>query len=92
MSNSMAMALDSALIIAFIVVTVVLWQERAHDEREKMHRMMADRIGFLVGAGALAVAMVVQSLRDEPSSTISGILFLMILAKIAGHLWSKRNS
>ena len=84
----MSMAVDVVLIIAFVSTSILLWQERARDERELMHRMMADRIGFLVGAGALVVVIVVQSIRHTTEPFVSVVLFLMLAAKIVGHLWS----
>ena len=91
MSNSMFMAVDGVLILVFIITTILLWQERARDERERMHRMLADRVGFLVGAGILVVVIIMQSIKHHTEPLLSIVLFLMLAAKIAGHLWSKHR-
>ena len=91
MSDSMFMLADACLIVVFIAVTVIFWSERANDEREKMHRMMADRLGFLVGAGAIVIVIVVQTIRHQAQPLLSGILFAMLVAKILGHVWGRRN-
>ena len=91
MSDSMTMAVDVCLVIALTITIILLWKERAHDERERMHRMLADRIGFLVGAGSLVVVIVIQSIRHESEELLSLVLLFMLLAKIAGHFWSRRH-
>ncbi len=87
----MFMLADACLILALVVITIVFWSERASDEREKMHRMMADRVGFLVGAGSIVVVIIVQTLQHKAESLFSVVLFAMLIAKILGHVWGRRH-
>ena len=92
MPQAMAMTLDVALVVVFVLVAVFLWRERARDEREQAHRMFADRIGFLVGSGALVIVIVVQSYLHRLDPYAPLVLLLMVLAKIIARIWARNRS
>lgn len=53
MPNEMLMAIVLGLIIIFSVFASFIFRENARDERESLHRLMAGRFAYLVGAGIL---------------------------------------
>ena len=89
MSPAMSMVADGALVVLFALVAVFVWRERAGDEREELHRMMADRFAFLVGSGALVILIIYQSYHHSLDVYVPIILLLMILTKITGRIYSR---
>lgn len=88
MSSMMEMAVGATLILLFALLAGALLKEGAGDERENLHRMLADRFGFLAGAGALTLIAAVQSFRHSIDPWLIGALGIMILAKMVGLLYS----
>ncbi len=84
MSSMMEMAAGTTLVLLFALLAGVLLRERAGDEREELHRMFADRFGFLAGAGTLAIITAIQSFRHNVDPWLVGALGVMILAKMVG--------
>ncbi|PIT91236.1 hypothetical protein COU17_01250 [Candidatus Kaiserbacteria bacterium CG10_big_fil_rev_8_21_14_0_10_49_17] len=62
MSDSLVFMVLGALVVLFALFATFLWREKAHDEREAMHKMLAGRIGYLIGSGSLLIGFVVQVL------------------------------
>ena len=89
MPSAMAMMLMAALVIAFALFAAFFWRERARDEREHLHRLLAGRIAFLVGAGILVLGIVVQTARHELDPWLAAALAGMILGKIAGLIYGR---
>ena len=84
MPSTVQMMMVAGLVILFAVFASFMMSERAQDEREQLHRMLADRIAFLVGAGILVVAIGVQSFKHDINLWLILALSGMILAKIIG--------
>lgn len=84
MPGSVTMAAITLFIAAFSVFAVLIWRERPRDEREAHILLSSDRLGFLTGALFLSIALVVQSIREEPTTIIVLTLGGMVLAKLIG--------
>lgn len=89
MPNALLMMMIAGLIVAFALFASFIWRENARDEREGLHRMFAGRIAYLIGAGVLALGIIVQSVRHELDSWLIITLAAMILAKIAGLIYGR---
>ena len=67
MATSTEMMLLIGIVLLFGLFALFVWREKASDEREIMHRMLADRIGFLTGSAALILGIIIESLRHNLS-------------------------
>lgn len=65
-------------------------KEKAHDEREVVHRMHAGRTAYLSGIAILTVALVVQGLAHHIDPWIALALGVMVIAKLASHFYSDK--
>ena len=81
MPNMVTISLVLLLVVVFAVFAGFIWKEQTRDEREVLHRMMAGRIGYLFGAAALVVAIVVEGFahRVDPWLVIALTAATMIL-------------
>jgi fumarate reductase subunit D len=77
------------IVPVFIVFAALVWKERALDERESFHRMIAGRFAFLVGSGVLVVGIVYQKLYGTLDKWLVFALAAMVLGKIFGRVYSK---
>jgi hypothetical protein len=64
--------------------------EKAKDERENEHRMLADRNAYLVGMCILTVALVIQGLSHAIDSWILLALAGMIVVKAISHWYADK--
>lgn len=77
-------------VILFASFLVFVWRERAHDEREQLHKMVAARIGYLFGMATIAGVLLVQAIvyhHTDPLFIVA--LLVMVIGKMAGMLYSK---
>ena len=84
MPNTATMVILVCALLAFAIFGALVWRERATDEREVAHRSLAGRIGFLVGAVALAIGVLVQSLQHQLDPWLVIGLGVMVLGKLVG--------
>ena len=77
------------VLVIFAVFANFVWRESARDERELLHRLIAGRVAFLVGAAGLVVGVIAQALRGTVDPWLVGGLVVMVLAKIAGLVYSQ---
>ena len=77
------------LVLVFALFASFIWRENSRDEREGLHKMMADRFAFLAGTASLVIGIVVQSLRHELDVWLVFTLGIMILAKIIGLMYGR---
>ncbi len=77
------------LIVAFVIYSIFIWRETTRDEREDLHRLTAGRAGFFGGTAMLVLAIVVQSLNHTLDPWLLVALSGMVLAKIAGRMYSE---
>ncbi|RJQ13769.1 hypothetical protein C4553_02685 [Candidatus Parcubacteria bacterium] len=82
MPDQALMATVGALVVVFAVFASFIWREKAQDEREQLHLMIAGRVGFLVGSAVLVLGIVIQSV----SHKIDLWLVVALIAMIAGKL------
>jgi cobalamin synthase len=78
------------LLIACIVAAVYagfIMREQREDEREELHRMLADRAGFLGGIGVLTIALVCEGFllgRIDAwiPLTIAAMIFIKVIVRV----------
>lgn len=62
----MPTAAVNALIVVFFLLYIsfalLLWKEKASDEREEVHRAYAARVAYLTGTGVLVIGIIYQAL------------------------------
>lgn len=75
------------LAIVFVIFAIFVWREKPQDEREEKHRLIAGRVGFLVGAGILVAGIVIETLKHELDSWLLLTLAAMILGKLLATLY-----
>lgn len=89
MPSELVMMLSFILVTLFIVFAAFVFKEKAADEREVLHRYIANRYAYLLGSGTLVLAIVVQEMQHDLDPWIVIALAVMIFAKIVGLLYSK---
>lgn len=90
MSDSLVYILAGVLLVLFAVFGIFVWREHAEDEREELHKMIAGRIGYLVGAGILVVGIVYQTITTQPDPWLVSALVGMVLGKVLGAAYGRR--
>lgn len=83
------MVVLAGLAVAVAVFGIFLLRERANDEREGLHRLIADRFAFLAGGGVLTLGVILQSLRHDLDPWLSGALASTVLVKVIGLIYSR---
>lgn len=89
MLTSMQMLVLCAVAVTALAYGVFLFRSRSHDEREQLHLFVASRIGFLLGAGVLTVAIVLQKIAHQDVAWLILSLAGMVLGKIIGLLYAQ---
>ncbi|MCA9379043.1 hypothetical protein KC640_01310 [Candidatus Dojkabacteria bacterium] len=84
--QSMVAVVFAALFLGFMLF---VWNEVPRDEREMQLMLHADRIAFLIGAGVMAVILMIQSINNVADPVLAGILGLMVVVKVAAALWPR---
>jgi len=77
------------LVVLFVVFAGLAWREQPQDERDELHRMIAGRIGYLLGTGVLVLGVLIESLQGHVDSWLVFGLGAMVAGKLAGLMWSK---
>lgn len=81
------------LLIAFLVIFAVfaglIWLEKVSDERENLHRLIAGRLGYILGASGLVIGIAFQSIYHLVDPWLVIALVLMIVGKIIGIIHSR---
>ena len=91
MPDMLHMMMLAAALVIFGFFAAFVVRERASDERESTHRMLAGRIAFLTGTATLIAAIVYQSYLDTLDIWLVFVLVVMVLSKIAARFYSERN-
>ncbi len=89
MSMPGLMTVSAGIIAAFALFAVFVWREAARDEREELHRLIANRAAFLASALVLIIGVIVQSFAHANDPWLVGALAAMILAKVAGLIYGR---
>jgi len=83
--------LGGVLVLFAIYVSFVL-HEKPQDEREQLHRFIANRAAYLSGSTALVIAITYQGLTlAHIDSWLLIVLGVMVLAKVLSLYHSERN-
>ena len=80
----------AGVVILFVIFAGFVWKEKARDEREQLHKMIAGRFAYLAGVGVLVLGITVQGFTTphvDPWLLIA--LLAMILGKIFGFFYSR---
>jgi heme O synthase-like polyprenyltransferase len=85
------MVLVTLIGFAFIVWAAFHWQEKAEDEREELHRFLASRLAYFVGAGILMVGVLIESLMHDLDPWLVAALIGMLIAKTLSHSRTNRD-
>ncbi|PIR69374.1 MAG: hypothetical protein COU47_03320 [Candidatus Niyogibacteria bacterium CG10_big_fil_rev_8_21_14_0_10_46_36] len=81
---------SAVFVILFAVFLVFVWRERVRDEREDLHRMIAARIGYLLGMATLASVLLVQAVMTHHTDPwIIAALLIMVMGKTVGMIYSR---
>ena len=91
MTPPVVMMILTVLIVIFGIFATLVWREKARDEREHLHKMIAGRFGYLAGAGVLMIGIVTQTLNHTLDSWLVIALIAMILGKIVGLLYGQNK-
>lgn len=78
-----------SVIVAFIFFAGLVWRERAKDEREDFHRMMAGRFAYLAGAAVLITGTIYQKMNSQLDKWLIVALSVMVFGKLIGLVYSK---
>lgn len=89
MPDSLIYTLVAALVVFFALFAGFVWKERALDEREQLHKMIAGRIGYLIGVGILVFGLVIQTFTTHPDPWLVAALGGMVLGKLLSLLYSR---
>jgi len=89
MPSALHYMLAGGLFVLVTLFTGFVWREQANDEREELHRFISARFAYLVGVAILTVGILLQSITRVPDVWLVATLAAMILAKLAGHFYSR---
>jgi hypothetical protein len=89
MPTYIEMVILAALAVFFGIFANFIWREKGGDERQQLHSMFADRIAFLTGSGILLVSVIVGELYGQLNPWILFTLAAMVVAKVAGLIYTK---
>ena len=89
MPSVMAMMLMVSLVILFALFAGFIWREGVNDERESLHRMMADRIAFLAGTSVIILGVIVQTFEHGLDRWLLVSLAIIVIAKAVGLIYGK---
>ena len=89
MPDSFVYVLMVAVILIFVLFSSFVWKEKAHDERDELHKMIAGRIGYLAGVGILIVGVIIETLTSQVDPWLIIALGVMVLAKLAGLIYGR---
>lgn len=84
MPDSLVYMLIGGVIVVFAVFAGLTWRERARDERDELHKMLAGRVGYLLGSGVLIAGIVWQTITSHPDPWLVAALVGMVLGKLLG--------
>ncbi len=89
MPTLVQMTCSTILLGTFAIFSFFVWKEKATDEREQQHRLIAGRFAFIIGSGILVIALFAQSITHTVDPWIVVALAAMIISKSIGSIWAK---
>lgn len=91
MPDMLHMTLLGLIVALFAVFAMFLWREKVTDERERLHRFIAARFGYIVAGDLLLAGTVVQAFAHDIDPWLPATLAAMVLAKIVGRSYAERS-
>lgn len=89
MPSPAAMLLLGSIVVLVLIFLSFIWREKPQDERESLHRLLASRTAFLVGAGILLLGITIQGLQHRLDPWLVIALGGMVIAKLATRAYSR---
>jgi len=89
MPTGVVYMLVGGIAIVFALFAGLVWKERAEDERDELHRMIAGRAGYILGVGVLMAGIIWQTVVSHPDPWLVAALVGMILGKLLGLYYGK---
>jgi len=89
-SQTLYLAMAGAVVL-FALFAGLVWRERALDERDELHRMLAGRMGYLLGAATLLAGLLLESASGHVDPWLIYGLGAMVTGKLLGLFWSRNN-
>ncbi len=90
MPDMFVMTLTCIAALLFFWFVSFIFRENAHDEREELHRYIANRLGYLGGTSVLMIMVVVTEFRHTQNDYLVYALGVMLLMKVAGSIYAKK--
>lgn len=88
----MPMGMQLAVLVAAAVVACIwagfVMLERAHDEREVLHKMHAGRVAYLSGIAVLTIALIVQGFGHAIDPWVPLALGTMVISKLLSRFYT----
>lgn len=78
-----------AFIVLFLSLAGFIYHENVQDEREQLHRYIANRFAYIAGTGVLVAGVVVQSAAHTVDIWLVATLITVIVAKVVGVIYSQ---
>ena len=91
MPNMLGMVLVALLLIVFSLFAIFVWKEKAADEREHLHKLLAGRAAFLIGAAVLTIGVLFQSVSHALDPWLAIALGAMVLTKLISIVWIRKK-
>jgi hypothetical protein len=88
MPDMTLMLLQVGVFAVFCLLTVFVIRESAGDERDTMHRALADRFAFLAGSAILVVGIISEGMKHAVDPWLVLALIVMVIGKIAVRIYS----
>ena len=91
MPTPLYMGILIVFILTFVLFGTFLWQEKAADERENLHRFIIGRFAFLAITTVLFVGIIIQTLQHSLDIWLVTALVIGILAKVIGGIYLRNR-
>lgn len=91
MPDPLVTMMITLLLLLFGIFASFIFHEKARDERENLHKLIAARYAYLAGAGVLVVGIIYQTLQHALDTFLVVTLIVMILARIFGFIYAKKH-
>jgi cbb3-type cytochrome oxidase subunit 3 len=79
------------LLVVFVLYASFILREKARDERDVLHRMLAARAAFFTGTALLTLGVFFGALKGDIDMWLVISLVGMILAKLAARYYADQN-
>lgn len=91
MSDMFVMTLTCVAAILFLWFISFVFKEKAHDEREELHRSIVLGLGYFGGTSVLMAMIVVQEFQHTKNNALVYALGAMLFMKVVGAIYAKKR-